>query len=123
MGALRLNPADVLKADIPLDRVRSGLKSRLLSLISAKLTLEDHATITFMTLNFVQLLVEDGVGSKYMMGALRLHPANELEAEILFRQATMLLNSCTLSLILVKLVMEYHAAIACVTLNYMQLLV
>ena len=57
------------------------------------------------------------------MGAWGLDPVNLLEAEILFRRATMLLNSCMPSLILVKIVMEYHAANACVTLSFVQLLV
>lgn len=42
--------------------------------ISAKLVLEDHATVACATQNFMQSLAEDGVGSKWMTGALGIAP-------------------------------------------------
>lgn len=42
--------------------------------ISAKLALEDHATVACATQNFMQSLAEDGVGSKWMTGALGIAP-------------------------------------------------
>jgi nitroreductase len=43
--------------------------------ISAKLALEDHATVACAAQNFMQSLAEDGVGSKWMTGALGIDPA------------------------------------------------
>mmetsp|Transcript_21146 Transcript_21146/g.32068 ORF Transcript_21146/g.32068 Transcript_21146/m.32068 type:complete len:205 (+) Transcript_21146:235-849(+) len=48
--------------------------------ISAKLALEDHATVSCATQNFMQSLTEDGVGSKWMTGALGLAPEDILKA-------------------------------------------
>lgn len=42
--------------------------------ISAKLALEDHATVACAAQNFMQSLAEDGVGSKWMTGALGIDP-------------------------------------------------
>ena len=56
-------------------------------LIPKKLALEDHAAVACVTLNFMQLLEEDGVVSKWMTGGLGLDPANVLKAEVLLGQA------------------------------------
>ncbi|MEM1008911.1 MAG: nitroreductase family protein, partial [Myxococcota bacterium] len=48
--------------------------------ISAKLALEDHATVSCATQNFMQSLAEDGIGTKWMTGALGLAPEDILEA-------------------------------------------
>lgn len=42
--------------------------------ISTKLALEDHATVACAAQNFMQSLAEDGVGSKWMTGALGIDP-------------------------------------------------
>lgn len=42
--------------------------------ISAKLALEDHATVACAAQNFMQSLAEDGVGTKWMTGALGIDP-------------------------------------------------
>lgn len=42
--------------------------------ISAKLALEDHATVACAVQNFMQSLAEDGVGTKWMTGALGIAP-------------------------------------------------
>merc|ERR1711997_482971 len=42
--------------------------------ISAKLALEDHATVACAIQNFMQSLAEDGIGSKWMTGALGIDP-------------------------------------------------
>lgn len=48
--------------------------------ISTKLALEDHAAASCATLNFMQSLAEDGVGTKWMTGALGLAPSDVLQA-------------------------------------------
>mmetsp|Transcript_11968 Transcript_11968/g.12869 ORF Transcript_11968/g.12869 Transcript_11968/m.12869 type:complete len:212 (-) Transcript_11968:71-706(-) len=48
--------------------------------ISAKLALEDHATVACATQNFMQSLAEDGIGSKWMTGALGMAPEDILTA-------------------------------------------
>lgn len=48
--------------------------------ISAKLALEDHATVSCATQNFMQSLAEDGVGTKWMTGALGMDPGDILKA-------------------------------------------
>mmetsp|Transcript_36691 Transcript_36691/g.41279 ORF Transcript_36691/g.41279 Transcript_36691/m.41279 type:complete len:210 (+) Transcript_36691:119-748(+) len=48
--------------------------------ISAKLALEDHATVACATQNFMQSLAEDGIGSKWMTGALGMAPEDILKA-------------------------------------------
>jgi len=47
--------------------------------ISQKLALEDHATVSCATQNFMQSLAEDGVGSKWMTGALGMAPEEILK--------------------------------------------
>ena len=47
--------------------------------ISAKLALEDHAAVACATQNFMQSLAEDGVGTKWMTGALGIDPAEILK--------------------------------------------
>merc|ERR1712003_387218 len=47
--------------------------------ISAKLALEDHATVACAAQNFMQSLAEDGVGSKWMTGALGIDPTEILK--------------------------------------------
>jgi len=47
--------------------------------ISAKLALEDHAAVACATQNFMQSLAEDGVGTKWMTGALGIAPAEILK--------------------------------------------
>eukprot|EP00535_Pseudo-nitzschia_heimii_P002434 CAMPEP_0197173832 /NCGR_PEP_ID=MMETSP1423-20130617/607_1 /TAXON_ID=476441 /ORGANISM="Pseudo-nitzschia heimii, Strain UNC1101" /LENGTH=200 /DNA_ID=CAMNT_0042622697 /DNA_START=113 /DNA_END=715 /DNA_ORIENTATION=+ len=42
--------------------------------ISSKLALEDHATVACAAQNFMQSLAEDGVGTKWMTGALGIDP-------------------------------------------------
>merc|ERR1712176_1579091 len=42
--------------------------------ISAKLALEDHATVACSAQNFMESLAQDGVGSKWMTGALGIDP-------------------------------------------------
>merc|ERR1712107_701141 len=42
--------------------------------ISAKLALEDHATVSCAIQNFMQSLAEDGIASKWMTGALGISP-------------------------------------------------
>eukprot|EP00584_Thalassiosira_punctigera_P019391 CAMPEP_0172554434 /NCGR_PEP_ID=MMETSP1067-20121228/54535_1 /TAXON_ID=265564 ORGANISM="Thalassiosira punctigera, Strain Tpunct2005C2" /NCGR_SAMPLE_ID=MMETSP1067 /ASSEMBLY_ACC=CAM_ASM_000444 /LENGTH=195 /DNA_ID=CAMNT_0013342803 /DNA_START=22 /DNA_END=606 /DNA_ORIENTATION=- len=46
--------------------------------ISAKLALEDHATVACAAQNFMQSLAEDGVGTKWMTGALGIDPTEIL---------------------------------------------
>merc|ERR1711865_964754 len=48
--------------------------------LSTKLALEDHATVACATQNFMQSLAEDGVGSKWMTGALGMAPEDILKA-------------------------------------------
>lgn len=48
--------------------------------ISTKLALEDHAAVSCATQNFMQSLAEDGVGTKWMTGALGLDPSDILKA-------------------------------------------
>merc|ERR1712106_1191235 len=48
--------------------------------ISAKLALEDHATVSCAIQNFMQSLAEDGVGTKWMTGALGIAPEDVLDA-------------------------------------------
>ena len=48
--------------------------------ISAKLALEDHAAVSCATQNFMTSLAEDGVGTKWMTGALGLDPSDILKA-------------------------------------------
>ena len=48
--------------------------------ISAKLALEDHAAVSCAIQNFMQSLAEDGVGSKWMTGALGLDPNDIVKA-------------------------------------------
>jgi len=47
--------------------------------ISAKLALEDHATVACATQNFMQSLAEDGIGTKWMTGALGIDPVEILK--------------------------------------------
>ena len=48
--------------------------------ISAKLALEDHATVACAAQNFMQSLAEDGIGSKWMTGALGVAPEDIMAA-------------------------------------------
>ena len=47
--------------------------------VSAKLALEDHAAVACATQNFMQSLAEDGIGTKWMTGALGIDPAEILK--------------------------------------------
>lgn len=44
-----------------------------------KLGLEDHATVACAVQNFMQSLAEDGIGTKWMTGALGIDPAEILK--------------------------------------------
>ena len=53
----------------------------------AELALEDNAAVTRVTLFSMQLLVEDGVGSKCMTGAIRLDSSDVQKAKVVLGQA------------------------------------
>ena len=61
-------------------------------LILAKLALEEHDAIMFAMLNAMQLLAEDGMGSKQMKRALGLDPADVLKAKSRFGQGLSVLK-------------------------------
>jgi len=48
--------------------------------ISAKLALEDHATVACAIQNFMQSLAEDDIGTKWMTGALGIAPEDIMKA-------------------------------------------